>query len=123
MRYINVDDQYVSQILEANQKLQNTQGLNESAEVVVEEQHEEEVHACPLCESELDQPISEEAMQECVDYITAVLNEAQQLSEELEDEGYGEELYEADSDDDESDEDADAESDDGDGDEDEEEEN
>ena len=122
MRYINVDDQYVSQILEANQNLKNTQGLNESAEVVVEEQHEEEVHACPLCESELDQPISEEAMQECVDYITAVLNEAQQLSEELEDEDYGEELYEADNDDDEDD-NQDAESDDNDDDEDEEEEN
>lgn len=81
MRYINVDDEYVSNILEAN-KVQKADNLNES-EVVVEEQHEEEVHACPLCESELDEPIAEDAMQECVDYILATLNEAAELEGEM----------------------------------------
>lgn len=101
MRYINVDDQYVQNILQANKAVEAT-NLNES-EFVVEEQFEEEVHACPLCESELDEPISEENMQECVDYITAVLNEAQSLVEEYEDEDedYDEELYESDEDEDE----------------------
>ena len=72
-------------------------------EFVVEENEgvEHEVHACPLCESELDEPISEENMQECVQYIAAVLNEAHQLSEELESEEYEEELYEAEDDDEE----------------------
>ena len=109
MRYINVDDQYVSQILEANKTFKNTDDLNESTEFVVEEHEhtEEEVHACPLCESELDEPISEEAMQECVDYIAAVLNEAQELSEELEGEDYEEELHEADDEDEDEDEDED----------------
>jgi len=97
MRYIDVHDDYVSTILEANQVLKN-KNLSESTEFVVEENEgvEHEVHACPLCESELDEPISEENMQECVQYIAAVLNEAHQLSEELESEEYEEELYEAD---------------------------
>lgn len=103
MRYINVDDEYVSNILEAN-KVQKADNLNES-EVVVEEQHEEEVHACPLCESELDEPIAEDAMQECVDYILATLNEAAELEgemlEEAEDEDEDEDESEEDEDDDE----------------------
>jgi len=98
MRYINVDDQYVSNILQANKSLEKkSSSLNES-EFVVEEQYEEEVHACPLCESELDEPISEENMQECVDYISAVINEAQALVEEYEEEDYDEELYESEDD-------------------------
>ena len=81
MRYVNVDDQFVSEILKAN-SLEKTGNLNE-AEVVVEEQFEEEVHSCPLCESELDEPIAEEAMQECVDFIVATLNEAASLEGEM----------------------------------------
>jgi hypothetical protein len=102
MRYVNVDDQYVSEILEAN-KLQKSSNLNES-EVIVEEQHEEEVHACPLCESELDEPISEESLAECVDYIAAVLEEAALLE--------GEMLEEADNDDEDDDNDEDEDEDD-----------
>lgn len=96
MRYIDVDDQYVSNILNANKSFKSKSSLNES-EFVVEEQHDEadELHACPLCESELDEPISEESMQECVDYIAAVLNEASTLAEEYEEEDYDEELYES----------------------------
>ena len=85
MQYINVDDQFVADILKANKISKTEQGLQESAEVVVEEQLEEaeEVHACPLCESELDEPISEEAMQECVDFVLATLNEAAALEEQM----------------------------------------
>jgi len=94
MQYINVDDQFVADILKANKISKTEQDLNESAEVVVEEQLEEaeEVHACPLCESELDEPISEEAMQECVDFVLATLTEAAALEEQM--------LAEADEDDD-----------------------
>ena len=103
MRYINVDDEYVSNILEAN-KVQKADNLNES-EVVVEEQHEEEVHACPLCESELDEPIAEDAMQECVDYILATLNEAAELEGEMLEEAEDEDEDEQDEDEDEDDDD------------------
>lgn len=105
MRYVNVDDQYVSEILEAN-KLQKSSNLNES-EVIVEEQHEEEVHACPLCESELDEPISEESLAECVDYIAAVLEEAALLESEMLEEADEDEEDEEDEDEEDEDEDED----------------
>tara|TARA_R100001509_G_scaffold43822_2_gene23741 strand:- start:752 stop:1105 length:354 start_codon:yes stop_codon:yes gene_type:complete len=75
MRYINVDDDFVGQILAANQ-LAESKDLNESQEVEVVEEACEEGHVCPLCESELDEPISEESMQECVDFILGTINEA-----------------------------------------------
>jgi len=103
MRYVNVDDQYVSEILKANQ-LQKSDSLNES-EVVVEEQYEEEVHACPLCESELDEPISEESLAECVNYIAAVLEEASILEGEMLEEADEEDENEDENDDEETDED------------------
>mgnify|MGYP003389232565 CR=1 FL=1 len=84
MRYINVEDQYVSNILNANKNFTKSDNLRESTEFVVEEHdHLESAHACPLCESELDEPVSEEAMQECVDFISQVLEEAALLSEEI----------------------------------------
>ena len=75
MRYINVDDDFVGQILAANQ-LTEKKDMNESQEVEVVEEAQAEEHVCPLCESELDAPISEEAMQECVDFILGTINEA-----------------------------------------------
>ena len=84
MRYINVDDDYVGQILAANQ-LTESKEVNEAQEVEVVEEACEEGHVCPLCESELDGPISEEAMQECVDFILGTINEAlEQDGESLE---------------------------------------
>jgi hypothetical protein len=84
MRYINVDDEFVGQILAANQ-LAESKDLQESQEVEVVEEACEEGHVCPLCESELDAPISEEAMQECVDFILGTINEAlEQDGESLE---------------------------------------
>lgn len=104
MRYMNVDDQFVADILTANKISKTEQDLKESAEVVVDETlaEAEEVHACPLCESELDAPISEEAMQECVDFVLATLNEAAALEEQMLDEA-------ADEDDDEEDDEEDGE--------------
>jgi len=90
MRYIDVNDEFVGKILAANQ-LATTGGLNESQEVeVVEEGYADEDHVCPLCESELEHPIPEENMQECVDFILGTINEAMEMEgeylEESEDE-------------------------------------
>jgi hypothetical protein len=75
MRYINVDDDYVGKILAANQLVESKK-VDEAQEVEVVEEACEEGHVCPLCESELDGPISEQAMQECVDFILGTINEA-----------------------------------------------
>ena len=75
MRYINVDDDYVGQILAANQLVESKE-INEAQEVEVVEEACEDGHVCPLCESVLDAPISEEAMQECVEFILGTINEA-----------------------------------------------
>ena len=98
MRYINVEDDYVGKILAANQ-LTDSKDLNESKEVEVVEEACEEGHVCPLCESELDEPISEQAMQECVDFILGTINEALEKD--------GEFLEEADDEDEDKDEDED----------------
>ena len=106
MRYIDVNDEFVGQILAANQ-LVETAGLSESQ--VVEEAQAEE-HVCPLCESELDAPISEESMKECVDFILGTINEALEQDGEFleeaedadEEEKEEEDEDEEDSDDDES---------------------
>ena len=102
MRYINVDDEFVGKILAANQ-LAESKDLNESQEVEVVEEACEEGHVCPLCESELDEPISEQNMQECVDFILGTINEAlEQDGENLEEsEEELDEEYEVGSDDDE----------------------
>ena len=75
MRYIDVNNDFVGKILAANQ-LTAKEDLKESQEVEVVEEACEEGHVCPLCESELDEPISEQAMQECVDFILGTINEA-----------------------------------------------
>ena len=111
MRYINVDDDFVGKILAANQ-LAASEGLNESQEVeVVEEGYADEDHVCPLCESELEHPIPEENMQECVDFILGTINEALEMEgeylEESEDEDFEEDLDEAEEEDEDKDEDKD----------------
>ena len=101
MRYINVDDDYVGQILAANQLVESKE-INEAQEVEVVEEACEDGHVCPLCESELDAPISEEAMQECVDFILGTINEAlEQDGESIEED---EDLDEAEHEDEEDDE-------------------
>ena len=99
MRYIDVNDEFVGQILAANQLVETT-GLSESK--VVEEAQAEE-HVCPLCESELDAPISEESMKECVDFILGTINEALEQDGEFLEEAEDdlEEEYEVGTDDDE----------------------
>ena len=102
MRYINVDEDFVGKILAANQ-LATAENLTESQEVEVVEEAQADEHVCPLCESELEHPIPEENMQECVDFILGTINEALEMEgeylEESEEE-FEEDLYEAEEDDD-----------------------
>ena len=75
MRYIDVNDEFVGKILAANQ-LAAAGTLAESQEVEVVEESFADEHVCPLCESELEHPIPEENMRECVDFILGTINEA-----------------------------------------------
>jgi hypothetical protein len=107
MRYINVDDEFVGKILAANQ-LAESKDLNESQEVEVVEEADADEHVCPLCESELEHPIPEENMQECVDFILGTINEAlEQDGEYLEESEDDLDEAECEDDDEDADEDAD----------------
>ena len=89
MRYINVDDEYVKNVLVANSLGGNA--LIQESEAMEEEVIEEtEEHVCPLCETELSEAISEDSWASCVNTILDVINEA--TSEE------GEDLSESDED-------------------------
>jgi len=105
MRYINVDDEFVGKILAANQ-LAESEGLTESQEVEVVEEAIADDHVCPLCESELEHPIPEENMQECVDFILGTINEALEQDGEYLEESE-DELDEAECEDDDEDDDED----------------
>ena len=104
MRYINVDEDFVGKILAANQ-LATADSLTESQEVEVVEEAQADEHVCPLCESELEHPIPEENMQECVDFILGTINEALEQDGEYLEESDDEDLDEAECDDDDDDED------------------
>src|SRR6056300_1834482 len=103
MRYIDVNDEFVGKILAANQ-LAAAGTLAESQEVEVVEEAQVDEHVCPLCESELEHPIPEENMQECVAFILGTINEALEMEgeylEESEDEDFEEDLDEAECEDD-----------------------
>jgi len=89
MRYINVDDEYVKNVLVAN-SLGNTALIQESEAMEEEVIEETEEHVCPLCETELSEAISEDSWASCVNTILEVITEA--TSEE------GEDLSESDED-------------------------
>lgn len=95
MRYVDVADEFVNQILEAN-KLTN-QSLTEAkaAKPQVEEKEEEEekvapkkteeateLHQCPLCESQLDEALTVERIQEHIEQILETINEAEEFEGE-----------------------------------------
>ena len=97
MKYLTVDDDYVANILSAN-KLAESTTLEESSEVVEIEETISE-HVCPLCESSLDEAISDESWSACVDKILEAINESNaEIGEDLseksscDDEDYDEEL-------------------------------
>jgi PP-loop superfamily ATP-utilizing enzyme len=86
MRYLNVDDDYVMNVLVAN-KLGESLQLQESDAMEYEEIVESEEHVCPLCETSLEEAISEDSWNACVNVILETINEA---SAEV-----GDELYES----------------------------
>ena len=122
MRYIDVADEFVNQILEAN-KLSN-QSLTEAkvdekscpshddGDMKKKMKKEEEdkpkkmdgkesteLHQCPLCESELDEALTVERIQEHIEQILETINEAEEFE--------GEDLDEAEEEDNEDGEDSD----------------
>lgn len=74
--------------------------MNESTEVKSAETEEEvieeeaEGHSCPLCSSELDEEVSDEALLEHADAMLDVFQEAEQVINEQEAEKEGEDLLE-----------------------------
>lgn len=66
MRGITLTEDFVSQIVgKPAAKISESQEGGEHVET----------HVCPLCESHLQEPISEEKIQEHVDYFLTVINE------------------------------------------------
>ena len=72
-----------------------------AAEEVPAEAVNEEAHVCPLCESHLEAPISDEKLSEHIDLMIDIIDEMAQLTEGDESEDEGEELAEESHDDDE----------------------
>ena|GEM_PF-4499559 len=66
MRGITLSEEFVQQIVGAN----SSKTISESTEA-----SHAEAHVCPLCESHLEEPLSEERIQEHVDYFLDVINE------------------------------------------------
>lgn len=72
-----------------------------AAEEVPAEAVNEEAHVCPLCESHLEAPISDDKLSEHIDLMIDIIDEMAQLTEGDESEDDGEELAEESHDDDE----------------------
>lgn len=96
MRGISVDQSVIDQILtgKAPAKVEEkteTKPVEKAAPTKVEESTEDEgeTHVCPLCESALENPLSEEKIEEHVNWMLGVINEnfeidADSLDEEVE---------------------------------------
>jgi hypothetical protein len=103
MKHLNISDEAMKIILENSAwgqfglKVDEAkQSINEESEEVSEEADE---HVCPLCQSHLQEAISDEALMEHTANVLEAVNAAT-LNEEEEEED-GEELYEEDEDEDE----------------------
>ena len=97
MKYIDVSNDYVANILRATGLVtEETAIAPTSAEVEQEGINEETAeHFCPLCESQLEEAISEDALKECVDFILNTINEmTQEDGEVLEESDESDELDE-----------------------------
>tara|TARA_R100001443_G_scaffold82171_2_gene89162 strand:- start:250 stop:609 length:360 start_codon:yes stop_codon:yes gene_type:complete len=112
MRYVDVGDDYVNQILAANKLAKGSDSLTEATKAKKkQEEHDKDdkqqeqqqmgeatdLHECPLCESQLDNPLSVEQIQEHIEFILETINEAEEFE--------GEELSEAEEEEEEEDED------------------
>lgn len=79
MKGIQVSNEFVDRILAAN----GVAKVNESVETATAEAvvEEAEVHVCPLCESKLEEAISQEKIEEHVNYIMGVLEESVEVED------------------------------------------
>ncbi len=79
MKYVNVADDYVANVLKACKGVTASEiRESESFEVEhpeVQELVEGEQHVCPLCTTHLDESISDENWAQCVDLILDTINE------------------------------------------------
>ena len=83
MKGINVSDEYVNAVIAQCPTHKIEESAPKKVEDVIQEkadaksgEAEEDGAACPLCESHLQEPISEERLAEHVEYLLSVLNEA-----------------------------------------------
>lgn len=107
MNHITVPDELVSQLLEGAawhqighklEKNDKTEKVDETnmfgnEEEVLAEDSEQEVDVCPMCESELDEALSDETIMECVETICEVLEELNEESTDEDDEGSDDAQY------------------------------
>jgi hypothetical protein len=100
MKGIQISDDFVSQIFgrSAGKLSESTVEVESQDEVL-----EEGTHVCPLCDSELNEAISEERIQEHIDFFLSVINENFDFEgddldeselEEVDEEGDGEDVDE-----------------------------
>ena len=119
MREIDVKDEYVSQILAVNNMAKDS--LNEGkmpaglAKALGKDEDKKdkkpegqkpegkscestELHECPLCESQLEEALTVEQIQEHIDYILETITEAEEVEGEDLDEEYQDDEEEEDDD-------------------------
>ena len=67
-----------------NESVQEPQAQETQVEDSQEEQIEEavEAHVCPLCESQLEEAISDEKLAEHVDFMVGIINEMEDISDD-----------------------------------------
>lgn len=100
MQHINVENEFIQNLFESDswgrfgvnvEKGEEKPNLSESVETEeeveqVHEDHEKEL-ACPLCESALDEPISEERISEHIDTVMTLVSESlNEANEDVEEE-------------------------------------
>ena len=86
--HIHVNEDYIAAVLKnaawESARVDLTEVVQEETEEVIEEQAKE-VHSCPLCESVLDEELSDEQISEHLSLIEAALNSLKEMKEEEED--------------------------------------
>lgn len=80
------------EVMNESTEVKSEEVAEEATEEVIEE--EAEGHSCPLCSSELDEEVSDEALLEHADAMLDVFQEAEQAINEQEAEKEGEDLLE-----------------------------
>lgn len=63
-------------------EVEEVEQVEEEVEEVQDEVLEEQAHACPLCESALEEPISDEQLTEHIQMMLGIINEMDNISDE-----------------------------------------